>query len=361
MTRRTATTPGRTIRRGDAPLVQVIRLPYSGSYDWTAALTFLERRAIDGVEDVSSGVYRRTVGAEGVLATMAIEHDEARRALVVTVTGTSATDVIGARVRRMFDVDADAAAIAAHLRRDPEMASLMATRLPLRVFRGWDGFEVAARSIIGQQVSVERARRLNGVLVERCGERSDQRPTSNAQLPGSSDRSRGEQAARTGALSRLPPGSGDANAVGVGRWKLEVDEIKGTELARVPLTRFFPTPRQVVDADLSNMGMPGARVAALKAIAEAAIADPALFERAASLDETIARLLAVRGIGPWTAHYIAMRACGEADAFPASDIGLLRGARDASGRRPTPAQLQARAERWRPWRAYAAHYLWARD
>lgn len=299
---RTGTTRGRTDRRDDATLVQVVRLPYSGSYDWTAALRFLERRAIDGVEEVASGVYRRTIGADGARATMAIEHDEPGRTLVVTVTGTAHADLVAARVRRMFDLDADAAAIAAHLARDPEMAAHVAAHSPLRVFRGWNGFEVAARSIVGQQVSVERARRLNGILVER-----------SAQQPAG------------------------------------------------PLASFFPTPRQVVDADLSNMGMPGARVAALKAIAEAAIADPALFERAASLDETIARLLAVRGIGPWTAHYIAMRACGEPDAFPASDIGLLRGARDASGRRPTPAQLLARAERWRPWRAYAAHYLWTRD
>jgi AraC family transcriptional regulator of adaptative response / DNA-3-methyladenine glycosylase II len=86
-----------------------------------------------------------------------------------------------------------------------------------------------------------------------------------------------------------------------------------------------------------------------------------LFERAGSLEETIARLRAIRGIGDWTAHYIAMRACREPDAFPASDVGLLRGAADSAGRRPTPAELMARADAWRPWRAYAAHQLWAVD
>jgi AraC family transcriptional regulator, regulatory protein of adaptative response / DNA-3-methyladenine glycosylase II len=210
------------------------------------------------------------------------------------------------RLRRMFDVDADVRAIAAHLALDPSMASLVAAKPGLRVFGGWDGFEVAVRSIIGQQVTIARARALNSTLVDRCG----------AELPRHV----------TGRLRRM-----------------------------------FPTAQQVVDADLSSMGMPGARVAALKAVARAAMADPRLFDRAGTLDRTIARLRAVRGIGDWTAHYIAMRACREPDAFPSSDVGLLRGGADASGRRPTPAALNTRADAWRPWRAYAAHQLWAVD
>ena len=174
------------------------------------------------------------------------------------------------------------------------------------VLRGWDRFEVAVRSIIGQQVTVARARLLNGILVERCG-------------------------------SWLRDGIHDRPG------------------------RVFPTPQQVVDADLATMGMPGARVTALKSVASAVLADPNLFDRASSVDETTARLRAIRGIGDWTAHYIAMRACGEPDAFPASDVGLLRGAADRTGRRPSPDELLARAEPWRPWRAYAAHQLWALD
>src|SRR6185369_16588581 len=89
--------------------------------------------------------------------------------------------------------------------------------------------------------------------------------------------------------------------------------------------------------------------------------DPELFEPRGSVEETVARLLDVPGLGPWTAHYIALRAAREPDAFPASDIGLLRGAARRNGERPTPAALTARAERWRPWRAYAAQHLWAAD
>jgi AraC family transcriptional regulator of adaptative response / DNA-3-methyladenine glycosylase II len=106
--------------------------------------------------------------------------------------------------------------------------------------------------------------------------------------------------------------------------------------------------------------MPGARAATLKAMARAALDDPALFARGPSIDVTVARLRAVKGVGDWTAHYIAMRACGEPDAFPASDVGLLRGAA-GGGARPLPRELLQRAEAWRPWRAYAAHHLWAVD
>ena len=285
-----------------------MRLSYQASYDWPATLAFLAHRAVEGVEQVEGGIYRRTIRVDGLTGTVDVAHDDAGATLRVTVRGgaAAATNAVVERVRRMFDLDADMQAITAHLARDPSMAPLVAARPALRVLRGWDGFEVAARSVIGQQVTVARARHLNGILVDRCG----------SELPG-------------GARDRLG--------------------------------RVFPTPQQVLDANLSAMGMPGARVTTLKIVASAVLAEPQLFERAASIDETIARLRAIRGIGDWTAHYIAMRACGEPDAFPAGDVGLLRGAADATGRRPTPLELLARADAWRPWRAYAAHQLWALD
>ncbi|MFN7145867.1 MAG: DNA-3-methyladenine glycosylase family protein, partial [Myxococcota bacterium] len=91
------------------------------------------------------------------------------------------------------------------------------------------------------------------------------------------------------------------------------------------------------------------------------LADPGLFEATGAIDATVARLTTIRGIGEWTAHYVAMRACREPDAFPASDVGLLRGAADPPGKRPSPHELRERAEAWRPFRAYAAQYLWAED
>jgi AraC family transcriptional regulator of adaptative response / DNA-3-methyladenine glycosylase II len=105
--------------------------------------------------------------------------------------------------------------------------------------------------------------------------------------------------------------------------------------------------------------MPRARVAALRGIAAAAVADPRLFACDGDLDAKIARLRALPGIGEWTAHYIAMRALREPDAFPAADVGLLRALAGRDRVRPTPAALLARAEAWRPWRAYAAQRLWS--
>jgi AraC family transcriptional regulator of adaptative response / DNA-3-methyladenine glycosylase II len=285
-----------------------LRLPYHAPYDWPATMMFLAHRAIDGAEQVESDTYRRTIRFDGSTGILEVAHDDAGAALLATVKGLppAAIPATVERVRLMFDLDADLRTIAAHLARDPSMAPLVAAGPARRVLRGWEGFEVAARSIIGQQVTVAQARRLNGILVDRCG----------IERPGSPDD---------------------------------------------PLRRVFPTAQRVLDADLSAMGMPGARVTTLKTVAGAVLAEPRLFDRASSIDETIARLRAIRGIGDWTAHYIAMRACGEPDAFPASDVGLLRGAADATGCRPTPRQLLARAEAWRPWRAYAAHQLWARD
>jgi AraC family transcriptional regulator of adaptative response / DNA-3-methyladenine glycosylase II len=285
-----------------------VRLSYRAPYDWPATLQFLALRAVDGVEQVERDIYRRTIRCDDLTGTLEVAHDDVGVALLATVRGlpAAATRTVVLRVRRMFDLDADLQTISAHLRRDPSMAPLVAARPALRVLRGWDGFEVAARSVIGQQVTVARARQLNGILVDRCG-------------------------------GSLPDDTGDR------------------------LRRTFPTAAQVLDANLSAMGMPAARVTTLRTIAGAVLAEPRLFDRAGSIDETIARLLAIRGIGDWTAHYIAMRACGEPDAFPAGDAGLLRGGADAAGRRPTPAELLTRAEAWRPWRAYAAHQLWALD
>ena len=105
--------------------------------------------------------------------------------------------------------------------------------------------------------------------------------------------------------------------------------------------------------------MPAARQASLRALAQAAIADPNLFRPFGTIEEAISRFRSIRGVGEWTAQYIALRALRETDAFPASDVALLRAAGLINGFRPSPAALLNRAESWRPWRAYAAQHLWA--
>jgi len=209
-------------------------------------------------------------------------------------------------VRRVFDLAADPDAIGAHLSLDPVLAPLVAARPGLRVPGAWDGFELAVRAIFGQQITVPAATQLLGRLVEDYG----------ASLPVA-----------------MKDGEG--------------------------LSHLFPAPARLARADLAVLGMPNARAMAVTSLAQAISADPAIFSRGASLEEAIAKLRSLPGIGEWTAQYIAMRELREPDAFPAADIGLMRAMVAADGRRPSPSELLSRAERWRPWRAYAALHLWA--
>lgn len=288
----------------------VLRLRYRPPYDWPAMLSHLEARAVEGVEAVAAGTYRRTIRHGDGLGTVEVRHLPARESLAVTIRcpDVRALPAVVAQARRVFDLGADVVAIGAQLGRDPLLAPMVAARPGLRVPGGWDGFELAVRAVLGQQVTIGAARRLAGQLVRLCG-------TAVPQAQGGDPR----------------------------------------------LTMAFPTATQVAAADLASLGMPGARRAALRTLAEAAIADPMLFQPRGTVEETVARLCAIPGIGPWTAQYIALRAVREPDAFPASDVGLLRGATGADGVRPTAAALQGRAEAWRPWRAYAAQHLWAAD
>jgi AraC family transcriptional regulator of adaptative response / DNA-3-methyladenine glycosylase II len=304
--------PGELRRRGlreaGAPAAPVtLRLSYRGAYDWDAMLAFLGARAIAGVEQLQAGRYRRIVRLDDEIGDIEVSHLPARNCIVVAIRfpNVRALPGIVARVRRLFDLDADIDVIGAHLSQDPRLAPLVARRPGLRAPGSWDGFELAIRAILGQQVTLQAGRTMAGRLTALCG----------TALPGADD----------------------------GR----------------ALSRAFPTPRQVAEADLGGMGLTTARAAALRSLAVAAANDPKLFESAASLDEAVARFRALPGIGEWTAQYIALRALREADAFPAADIALMQGFAGTDGLRPSPKQLLDDAEAWRPWRAYAAQHLWA--
>jgi AraC family transcriptional regulator, regulatory protein of adaptative response / DNA-3-methyladenine glycosylase II len=283
-----------------------LRLRYRAPYDWLAMLDFLRRRAIPGIERVDANRYRRTIGFDGQQGTVAVQptDGDALRA-TIHFPKLSALPKIIARLRRLFDLTADPEAIAAQLSIDATLAPLVAARPGLRVPGAWDGFELAVRAVLGQQITVSAAIGLAGKLVARYGQ-----PLKN-------------------------PESG--------------------------LTHVFPEPSVLATADIAALGMPKNRGAALSAIAAAAVADPHIFTASRDLDEAIAQLRALPGIGEWTAQYIAMRQLREPDAFPAADIGLLRATADTTGLRPSAAALLARAEQWRPWRAYAAQHLWTAD
>ena len=287
-----------------------VRLRYRPPYDWPAMLAYLRARAIDGVEAVEGERYRRTVREDGALGSVEVTHLPQVNCLAVTIRFPSVRGLpaIVARIRRVFDLGADVAAIGGHLARDPLLAPLIAARPGLRTPGGWDGFELAVRAVFGQQVTVEAGRQLAGHLTRLCGTRARE-----AQL-------------EDGALLHA-----------------------------------FPTPAEVASAELTRLGMPQSRRQTLLALSQAALAEPRLFEPLDTVEETVARLRAIRGVGDWTAQYIALRAAREPDAFPASDRGLLRGASLRKGTLLTAEQLTARAKRWRPWRAYAAQHLWAAD
>lgn len=284
-----------------------VRLAYRSPYDWDAMLSFLGARAIPGVEAVSGDSYRRTIAIgrhRGVIGVApAGKH---RVNVAVRFPAMAALPQIIARVRRVFDLAADPDSIGAHLALDPALAPLVAARPGLRMPGAWEGFELAVRAIIGQQVTVSAA---------------------------------------TGVLGRLVQAHGEP---------LRVTAGDGEDLSHL-----FPLPACLAAADLAVLGLPKARALALTSMAEAIAADPMIFSRGASLEEAIAKLRLLPGIGEWTAQYIAMRELREPDAFPAADAGLLRAMAAADGRRSSPSELLSRAERWRPWRAYAALHLWA--
>jgi AraC family transcriptional regulator of adaptative response / DNA-3-methyladenine glycosylase II len=293
---------GPEVSSGSAGEIHIL-LRYRPPYDWSAILGFLGPRAIAGVESVAGGVYRRTIGLDGLQGTVAVE-PVAGNALQATIRfpKLSALPAIIARLRRVFDLAADPGAIGAQLADDSTLAALVAARPGLRVPGAWDGFELAIRAVLGQQITVVAAIRLAGKLVAAYGEKL-------------------------------------AESDGV-------------------LTHVFPRPERLAAADLATLGMPRSRAATLSAVAAAVVADPQIFGAGNSLEESVARLRLLPGIGEWTAQYIAMRQLREPDAFPAADIGLMRAMADAEGLRPTAAELLARAEQWRPWRAYAAQHLW---
>lgn len=285
----------------------VLRLGYRPPFAWGALLDYLGGRAIPAVELVADGTYRRSFMLDGTPGLLEVCDIPGKNMLCVRIISRTALPIrqIVARVRRMFDLDADPQEIASQLGRDPTMAARLARQPGLRIPGGFDGFELGVRAIVGQQVSVKGATTLAGRLAARAGEAVD---------------------------PALPPDTGG--------WP----------------TILFPTPDALADTDLNGLGLIGARAATLRRFAAAVRDGVVTLTPMASLDATIEALVQLDGIGPWTAHYMALRAFGEPDAFPAGDLGLQKAA--GGGDRLTQKTLEQRAEEWRPWRGYAALYLW---
>ncbi len=300
--------PPRELRRhprAAAGAALVLRLGYRPPYDFAALLTFLRTRALPGVELVDEHSYARVFGpvdAPGWLRLSGWPGGE--HALQLQLHCPQPTQLLGVvtTLRRMFDLDANPQAIADTFRHDAILGPLLARRPGLRLPGGWHGFEIAVRAILGQQISVAAARTLATRIVQRWGESLPTAPMAG-------------------------------------------------------LERLFPTPAALAQADLREIGLTTTRAATISGLAQALLDGRVDFSAEQSLEEFVARWVALPGIGEWTAHYMAMRALSDPDAFPAADLILRREAATDAVPLSTKA-LTLRADAWRPWRAYAVIHLW---
>ncbi len=302
--RRAAREKERAPATGTSERALTLKLPVRAPFDATSLFSFLEARALPGVEAIRGHAYSRTIESGGRAGVLNVSHDAGQDFLQLSLNFAPGRDLleIVRRAGRIFDVDADPLAIGGVLSRDPLLAPLVAARPGLRVPGAWDAFEIAVRAILGQQISVRGARTLAGRLVEAFG-----RPLLGAGADG--------------------------------------------------LTHVFPAPAVLASANLSRIGVPGARAKAICELARAVHTKELELAAPRGLEDFEQRLCALRGIGPWTAQYVALRAFGEPDAFPAGDLGLRR-ALEAAGASAKEAAFRARAASWSPFRAYATLHLW---
>ena len=278
-----------------------LRLPFEGPLDWDTMLGYFALRAVRGVECVADGVYRRTIVVDGAPGVLELSRGGADHLLLrAHLPRVEGLIHVVQRARQIFGLDRDPRPADEHLSADPIIGPLVHDHPGLRVPGTWDPVETGVRAIIGQQVSVAGASTVMARLVERAG----------TPVPG---------------------------------------------LAQLGLTHTFPSAAELAEADLDAIGMPTARAAAITSFAAAVDKGEAALDGSLGLDELVAALCAVRGVGPWTAHYLALR-LGEPDALPVADLGLRRAARPDAPL--STAALAEASEAWRPWRSTAALRLW---
>ena len=279
-----------------------IELPATG--DWSTPLTFLAERCMQEVEEAGPPYRRSAQTGAGQTGWVSVSVDRAARMARVSLCGVP-LEFVKARARRLLGLFEQPGAALDHLKRDPLLAPALAAGLP-RLPGAWDGFEVACRAVLGQQVTVKAARTLAGRLCARLG----------AELP---------EALRVGTLRRC-----------------------------------FPMPEQIAEGNMDGLGITARRVATLRQLGEQTASGALALgadSGAVRLDTFVDSMVALPGIGPWTAHYIALRAFAAENAFPPGDAGLLRAYRCLGGDGGARA-LDKHARRWAPYRGYAALALW---
>jgi AraC family transcriptional regulator of adaptative response / DNA-3-methyladenine glycosylase II len=280
-----------------------VYLHYRPPLHWDQLLEFFSARALAGIEQVEGQTYRRSFALQDLRGVLRVHNNADKCRLVVEVAsegGGAALYLLNQRLRRLFDLDADCEEITAQLGQDPLLARQIARAPGVRLPGAWDPFEYALRAILGQQISVAAATTIAGRVVARYGD--------------------------------------------------SFRDAAGEE------HRLFPSAQQLADADFDGLGLTRARAQTLREFVAATLDGRVNFAET-ELDNWCAQVTALPGIGDWTAHYIAMRGLSMPDAFPASDLGILQ-ALATDGEKAKPKQALARAENWRPWRAYAALLLW---
>jgi AraC family transcriptional regulator of adaptative response / DNA-3-methyladenine glycosylase II len=287
----------------DAGSTFSLQLGYRPPFDWTALLGFLDARGLYGVEHIGKSTYARTVRLGSAEGWVKVRNLPERSTLSVELTHTL-TPVLPAvlgRLRNLFDLAARPDVISSHLRRDRRLGPLIKRNPGLRVPGAFDGFELAVRAILGQQVSVKAATTIAGRFAAAFGE-----PVT----------------------------------------------LSGTAL-----NHFTPTPRRIAAAsiqDIASIGVLRTRAESIVALARAVDDGELQLEAGSDPDETVAALLKIPGIGPWTASYIAMRALRWPDAFPREDLVLRKRLGGVNA-----AAAEEMSGPWRPWRSYATMHLWA--
>lgn len=305
-------TPGELRRRRSTAVTAstfCVQLPYRVPFDWGRQLDFFSARATPHVEVVLGGRYLRSIAIGDAHGIIDVHDADGHLSLSLHGIGTDSLFSIVQRARSMFDLDACSDDIARALSGDSVLKRLLKKNSGVRVPGAWDGFELTVRAILGQQVSVKAATTLAGRIAHSYGERID----------------------------------------------VSVDGLEGAP------TRLFPAAPKLLRARLENLGIIGSRARTIRSVARAVVDGTLCFDAAQAPDSFRESLTAIKGVGDWTAEYVAMRVLKNPDAFPASDLGLLR-AFDSPGHvRMKPRELAMRAEAWRPWRAYAALLIWGSE
>ncbi len=280
-----------------------ILLPYKPPFDWLLMIRFFKNRLLKSTEYIDDNTYSRTINFNGIKGWISISHIPEQSALKLTVqlSNYKNLNLVIKQVRQIFDLDVDIKFVHQQLKKHTILAKVISQVPGLRLPGCWDIFEFSVRAILGQQVSVKAATTLANRISIKYGQVADKNPYG--------------------------------------------------------LTHYFPTPEDLLYADYNGIGLTKSRVSTLQNWLHFYQTNKQILTNYTSLEELENTLIKIKGIGPWTVNYLAMRGLSEPDAFPSADLGIIK-ALTVQDKKPTNKEILALSESWRPWRAYAAIYLW---